>query len=171
MDANNHFAVLGLEPAYELDVGALERSYLALQQQHHPDHATGGSVGERRAAMELSGAINEAYRVLRDPVRRAEYLCRLGGIDIDVSDPERGAPPMPQAFLIDMIERRDALADTRRRGPAAIDALRDRVEREQDEAFDRAVVALRRGAVREAAVALVERRYLQRLVDELDHEA
>ena len=168
MDANNHFAVLGLEPAYELDVGALERSYLSLQQRHHPDHAT---VGERRAAMERSGAINEAYRVLRDPVRRAEYLCRLGGIDLDVSDPERGAPAMPQAFLVDMIERRDALADTRRRGPAAVDALREQVEREQDGALDRAVQALRGGAVREAAVALVERRYLQRLIDELDHEA
>lgn len=168
MDANNHFAVLGLEPAYELDVAALERSYLSLQQQHHPDHAT---VGERRAAMERSGAINEAYRVLRDPVRRAEYLCRLGGIDLDVSDPERGAPAMPQAFLVDMIERRDALADTRRRGPAAVDALREQVEREQDGALDRAVQALRGGAVREAAVALVERRYLQRLIDELDHEA
>jgi molecular chaperone HscB len=171
MDADNHFAVLGLEPAYELDVAALERSYLGLQQQHHPDHATAGTAGERRAAMERSGAINEAYRALRDPVRRAEYLCRLGGIDLDVSDPDRGAPPMSQAFLIDMIERRDGMAETRQRGHAAVDALRERVLGEQDAALDRAVLALRGGAVREAAVALVERRYLQRLIDELDHEA
>lgn len=170
MAAANHFVELGLEPTYDLDLAALERNYLALAQRHHPDRVAAGTVTERRAAMETSGAINEGYRVLRDAVRRAEYLCRLGGVDLDSSDPEHGAPTMPQAFLIEMIERREGLAEARAGGTAATDALRDRVSSEQDHALERAVAALRRGTTREAAIALVERRYLQRLIDEIDGE-
>lgn len=166
----NHFVGLGLEPAYDLDLGLLERNYLALAQQHHPDKVAGGTVAERRSAVERSGAINEGYRVLRDPVRRAEYLCRLGGVDLDSSDAATGAPAMPQSFLMEMIDRREALAESRAKGPSAMDALRDGVEREQEAALDRAAAALRAGEIRDAAVALVERRYLQRLVDEIDGE-
>ncbi len=170
MAAANHFDGLGLAPSYDLDLGQLERNYLELAQRHHPDRVAGGTVAERRAAVETSGAINEGYRVLRDPVRRAEYLCRLGGMDLDSSDGASGAPTMPQAFLMEMIDRREALAEGRAKGPAAMDALRDVVEREQEAALDRAVAALRAGEIRDAAVALVERRYLQRLVDEIDGE-
>lgn len=169
MDAANHFAVLGLEPTYDIDLAVLERSYLALQQRHHPDRFASGSVAERRTAMEHSAALNEGYRVLRDPVRRAEYMCRTAGIDLDASG-DHGAPKMPQEFLVEMIDRRDALAQTRERGAAALDALRARVEREQDDALDRAATALRRGTIGEAAIALVERRYLQRVVDEINGE-
>lgn len=170
MAAENHFHVLGLEPSYDIDTAALERNYLALQQKHHPDRFAAGSVSERRVAMETSAALNEAYRVLRDPVRRAEYLCKLGGIDLDKSG-EGGAPGMPQAFLVEMIERRETLAETRARGAAALDDLREKVESERDQTLVRAVAELRIGRVLDAATALVELRYLARLVAEIDGES
>jgi molecular chaperone HscB len=170
MDAPSHFVVLGLEPSFDIDVATLERNYLAAQQRHHPDRFAAGSVAERRVAMETSAALNEGYRVLRDPVRRAEYLCKLGGIDLDVSG-QGGAPAMPQSFLIEMIERREALAQTRARGPAALDELREKVEHEREQTLDLAASALRLGQLRAAATALVELRYLARLLDEIDGEA
>jgi molecular chaperone HscB len=119
-------------------------------------------------AMERSAALNEAYRALRDPVKRAEYLCKLGGIDLDSSDPEHGAPAMGQTFLMDMIERREAVGDRRRQGSAALDAYRDEVEDEMDAALDEAVAELEQSDFGSAAEALVRRRYLQRLVAEID---
>lgn len=166
----DHFDLLGLPRRYEVDRDRLEHAYLERAREVHPDRFVGRSSAEQRRAMELSASINEGYRVLRDPVRRAEYLCRLAGIDVDSSEPRGGAPAMSQAFLVEMIERREAVDEARQQGPAALDALRDGVEGELDDALDRAVAALEQGHVTEAAHALVERRYLQRLLDELDGE-
>lgn len=181
----DHFARLGLARRYDLDRERLEQAYLERAPKVHPDRFVGGTSAQQREAMESSAALNEGYRVLRDPVRRAEYLCKLAGIDVDSSDPRSGAPAMGQDFLIEMIERREAVEQARAQGAAAVDALRDEVEGELDEALDRAVEALARGAgeasgeapgqlsgaaVTEAARALVQRRYLQRLLDELEGE-
>jgi molecular chaperone HscB len=162
----DHFATLGLPVGYDIDRAVLEQSYLALQQAHHPDRAVGGSSSEQRAAVEKSAALNEGYRVLRDPVRRAEYLCKLGGVDLDSNE---GAPKMDQAFLVEMIERREQLQEATR--AAQLDALREDVAGQLDVALDDAVAGLRAGKIDVAARALVRRRYLQRLVDEIDARA
>jgi molecular chaperone HscB len=155
---------------FGLERDAIEQAYLERAQKVHPDRFASGSSAEQRAAMEASAALNEAHRVIRDPVRRAEYLCKLAGIDVDSSDPRQGAPAMSQAFLVEMIERREALEDARGQGRAALDALRGSVEDELDDALDVAVRALDADDPQDAARALVKRRYLQRLLDELDAE-
>ncbi len=169
-EAGDHFARLGLPRRHALDREALETAYLQLAQKVHPDRFVGAPSGEKRAAMERSAALNEGYRILRDPVLRAEYLCKLGGVDLDSSDPHGGAPKMDQAFLVEMIERREEVAQAQQRGAAAIAKLRDRVEDELEEALDAAVDALEAEQVDPAARALVKRRYLQRLLDEIDQE-
>jgi molecular chaperone HscB len=164
----DHFTVFGLPKRHELDADELERRYLELASAVHPDRFSGAEASERRRAMEASAAVNEGYRVLRDPVRRAEYLCRIGGIDLDSSDPEHGAPHMGQGFLVEMIERRETVEARRAEGLAALGEYRDRIEDEMDATFARAVGLLGEGRVGDAAHALVERRYLQRLIDEID---
>ena len=163
MSTIDHFAAFGLPVGWDLDRAALERRYLELQQAHHPDRVAAGSSGDQRAAVEKSAAINEGYRVLRDPVRRAEYVCKLGGVDLDSNE---GAPKMDQAFLLEMIERREELHESR-----DLEALRQRVEGELDAALGDAVAALQGGGLDSAARALVRRRYLQRLADEIDARA
>ena len=164
----DHFGLLGLPRGFELDAEDLERRYLALASKVHPDRFANAEVSQRRRAMEASAAVNEAYRTLRDPVRRAEYLCRLGGIDLDSSDAEHGAPHMDQSFLVEMIERRETLDAKRAEGARALDEYRSSIEDEMDATFDRAVVQLQGERVHDAARTLVARRYLQRLVDEID---
>ncbi len=117
--------------------------------------------------MEDSSAINAAYRVLRDPVARAEYLVGLAGIDLDSNDRETGAPHPDQAFLIEMIERRDQLADLES-GASELERLREGVETEISSMFDTALTALAAGEIQSAALALVHRRYLKRFLDEID---
>jgi molecular chaperone HscB len=164
------FERLGLPRRFSLERDAIERAYLERAQKVHPDRFAGASTAEQRAAMEASAALNEAHRVIRDPVRRAEYLCKLAGIDVDDNDPRQGAPVMSQAFLVEMIERREALEDARAQGAAAQDAMRRGVEDELDAALDAAVRALDADDPQDAARHLVVRRYLQRLLDEIDGE-
>jgi molecular chaperone HscB len=162
MTETDHFELFGLERRWRVDRDAVERRYLELSQQHHHDHAVGQSTAAQRAAMEQSSRINAAYRVLRDPVQRAEYLIKLGGVDLDSSDPQTGAPHPTQEFLIEMIDLRERLAD----GQA--EQLRDDVEARADAALDAAIAALDRGEVRPAAEQLVARRYFQRFLDEVN---
>ncbi len=183
--SHDHFARLGLARTWKIDRDALESNYLERSRLTHPDRFAAADSSTRRAAMEQSAALNEAYRVLRDPVARAEYLVKLGGIDLDSSDPHTGAPHPNQAFLIEMIERRDELDDA---SPEQLAALRERVEEELDEVFSSAIAALQpraadealqpgradeanAGEIRRAAAALVHRRYLRRFLDELDAAA
>jgi molecular chaperone HscB len=167
---SDHFARFGLPRAWRIDRDALESAYLQRAAAVHPDRFAGAAVGEQRVAMEQSSALNEGYRVLRDPARRAEYLCLLGGIDLDRSDGPSAAPHMNQAFLLEMIERREAVDEARAAGAAKLDALRDAVEREADELLDAAVDALEIGDVSRAARELVARRYLARLIAEIEGE-
>lgn len=166
--APDHFAALGQPRRYELDRNGLESAYLERARLLHPDRFTGAPAGERRRALEASAALNEGYRVLRDPVRRAEYLCKLSGIDVDSSEPQGGAPTMSQEFLVEMIERREAVDEAREAGVSALDQLRAEVEDEAETVLDDAIAALAAAEVRRAAEALVKRRYLQRLLDEID---
>lgn len=158
----DYFGLLGLERGWRIDRGALEQSYLGLSQASHPDGFVGQDSATQRAAMERSSRLNQAYRTLRDPVQRAEYLVKLGGIDLDSSDPRGGAPRPSQDFLIEMIDLRERLAE----GDAA--AVRDEIEARAEQAFDAGIAALERGAVAEAARELVARRYFQRFLDEVD---
>jgi molecular chaperone HscB len=165
--ALDHFARFGLARGFELSRDALEQRYLERSRRYHPDRFVGADSATRRASVEHSSAINIGYRVLRDPVARAEYLVKLGGLDLDSSDPETGAPHPEQAFLIDMIERRERLEQVQAAGEDALDELREEVEDEMEAVFDQAVAALERADLRAAAAALVHRRYLERFVGEI----
>ncbi len=162
----DHFALLSLPRQVDIDRDALEARYLELAREFHPDRVVAADGAGQRAAVERSSELNEAYRTLRDPVRRAEYLCKLGGIDLESTDPKQGAPAMGHAFLLDMIERRERLAVARDGGD--IEAFRGDVERELSAVTATAIAELRRERIRSAAEQLVARRYLQRLLDEVD---
>ena len=163
----DHFARLGFEPGWKVDRGALEDAYLERSKQVHPDRFVGADSGTRRSALEHSSALNEAYQVLRDGVRRAEYLVKLAGVDLDSSDRSSGAPHPSQAFLIEMIERRERLEEVRAAGEDALEELQEEVEEELESVLDEAVAALAKADTPAAASALVHRRYLQRFLDEI----
>lgn len=164
----DHFERLGQPRQHALDRDALETAYLARAAAAHPDKVDQDDASAKRVAMETSAAINEGYRTLRDPAKRAEYLVKLGGRDLGSSDPDLGAPKMPQAFLIDMIEQRERVADARSAGADALEDLRDEVEGQQGDSLAKAVAAIASGDIEAASRHLVVRRYLQRLIDEID---
>lgn len=100
--SRNHFELFGLPARFRFDASVLEHAYRELQRAIHPDrHASAGET-ERRLALQSSARVNEAYRALKDPVVRAQYLLSLHGIDafheMDTS--------LPPEFLEQQLERR-----------------------------------------------------------------
>src|SRR5688572_9098320 len=75
----SHFKLFGLEPSYAVNTAALEQAYRDLQALIHPDRFAAAGDAERRASMQMTTKVNEAYRTLRDPVQRAVYLLELKG--------------------------------------------------------------------------------------------
>lgn len=163
----DHFERLSLPREWSLDLEELETRYLELAAAVHPDRFAGADARTQRLAREHSAAVNEAKRVLSSPVGRAEYLVGLGGIDMDSAQQE-GGPPMPtQAFLMEMIERREALADVLHNWDG-LEKLRVEAEAESARALERAVRALAERRAVEAATHLVARRYFTRWLDEVE---
>jgi len=101
----NHFELFGLKPAYALEAESLERSYRDIQSQIHPDRYARAGDAERRASMQWTTRVNEAYRTLRSPVRRAKYLLELHGVDLAFET----NTAMPREFLMQQLELREAL--------------------------------------------------------------
>jgi len=99
------FQVFGLTPQYDLDMNQLMNAYRELQKQVHPDRFATASDREKRFSMQWTSYLNEGLETLKSPVRRAIYLLKLKGIEIDLHD-NRVVDPV---FLMEQMELREAL--------------------------------------------------------------
>ena len=118
---SNDFELFGVPERFAQDRAALDARWKELQKEAHPDKFAAQGLAAQRVAMQWSVRINEAYQRLKDPLRRAAYLCELHGAPIQAHD----NTAMPPAFLMQQMEWREALEDAAT--PAAVDALEDEV--------------------------------------------
>jgi molecular chaperone HscB len=80
--ATDYFAFFGLPRKLNVDTAALEREMYALSRKLHPDKFVGASAREQEWSLEQSSMLNDAYRTLRDPIDRTEYLLKLEGVHL-----------------------------------------------------------------------------------------
>lgn len=106
---SNHFELFGIASAFAIDLERLEQSYRGIQSNVHPDRFARAGEAERRASMQMTTRVNEAYRTLRSPVRRAMYLLGLNGMDVGLET----NTAMPRDFLMEQMELRERLAEAR----------------------------------------------------------
>jgi len=78
-----YFEVFSLPPKLRLDTAALEKTFYRLSRDYHPDRFASRPAQEQAAATERSSLLNDAYRVLRDPIRRTEYLLETEGVELE----------------------------------------------------------------------------------------
>jgi len=78
-----YFELFSLPPKLNLDATALEKEFYNLSRRFHPDRFASKSPEEQAAATEQSSLLNDAYRALKDPIRRTEYLLELEGIELE----------------------------------------------------------------------------------------
>jgi molecular chaperone HscB len=108
-DSQDPFAMLGVERRFDLDLKVLEKTHRELSRALHPDKYAQAGASERRAVLEKAASVNEAWRTVRDPIKRAEALFQLAGIKVG----EDNEPKSTTAFLMEVLEEREALADAR----------------------------------------------------------
>jgi molecular chaperone HscB len=78
-----YFAIFSLPPHLVVDTPALEKSFYALSRRLHPDRFASRPAAEQEAALAESSRLNDAYRTLKDPIARTEYLLKLEGVELE----------------------------------------------------------------------------------------
>ena len=159
----NHFELFGLAPAYALDLEHLDRAYRDIQAHVHPDRFAHAGDAERRASMQMTTQVNEAYRILKSPVQRASYLLELNGVDTGFET----NTAMPREFLMEQMEMREKLDEAKSESELALISGDLAVEKSEIEKKIRVEIDVRRDFV--AASDLVRKlMFLEKFGDEID---
>ena len=126
----NYFDVFGLPKRLNLDLKHLERTFHELSRKYHPDYFTTASADDRLRALQMTATLNDAYRTLRHPVRRVEYLVEIEGFKPDGSK-------VPQSLLMEVFEINEQLEEVRAGSASVeqIDSLRAQIHEKRDQ-FD-----------------------------------
>jgi len=118
----NDFELFGLPQRFAQDRAQIDARWKELQRQTHPDKFTTHGAAAQRVAMQWSVRVNEAYQRLKDPLKRAAYLCELRGAPIQAEN----NTAMPAAFLMQQMQWRESLEEAVEM--AELDALQREVE-------------------------------------------
>ena len=157
------FASLGIEPRFDLDLAQLEQAFHARSAEVHPDRFASAPAAERVAALSRSMDLNQAYKTLKRPVSRAEYLLARAGHGIAEGD------KVDLAFLGEVLELREELEEARAAGK--LDDVA-RLERAMKARHDGLVAALApafaKGDLAEAKKIVIELRYVARYLEACD---
>ena len=161
------FALFGLARRYDIDLNEVEQKYRTLQKTFHPDKFTGADRSLRRESLNTSVGINEAYHILRDDIKRAESL-----LGLDIEGREKG-PVDNQAFLMEMMELREALSEARQgNDQEGVNHLKIAVEKRKNKCLKELSSALAPGAAEkqrgEGQRLIGELRFYKRFLDEVD---
>jgi molecular chaperone HscB len=146
---DNDFSLLGLPRRFALDRAALDERWRALQAEVHPDRFVADGAAAQRVAMQWAARLNEAYGRLKDPLRRAAYLCELAGRAVDPGS----RTALPGAFLVQQLEWREQLEDAAEAGE--IEVLADTVAAEETRLHSEVAAAVDEHGDFESAATLV----------------
>jgi molecular chaperone HscB len=103
------FATLGIERTFDVDLAVVEKTHRELSRTLHPDKHASGGASARRYALSKAIEVNEAWRIVKDPIRRAEALFVLADVPVGETNEPKPSPD----FLMDMMEQRETLAEAR----------------------------------------------------------
>ena len=118
----DYFMFMGLPRQLNLDAAELERRFRALSRQFHPDFFYNATPAERRASLERSSYLNDAYRMLRSPITRLQYLLQIEGLaPAGPAEATRQVPPGLLEEVFALNEELDEIRDLRGSGAPAAD--------------------------------------------------
>jgi len=174
--AADYYRFFGLERRLSLDAAALQKRFYELSRLLHPDRFSRRSSNEQRYSLEATAILNDAYRVLRDPIARAEYVLKEEGFDIG----EQRSKNVPSDLLEEVFELNMALEEFRG-GDASVrphleaelrrfDSMRAEIDRELAALFERYDLGRRRETLSQIRSLLNRRRYITNLRDEVQQE-
>src|SRR5438132_10423687 len=127
----DYFSFLGVPRKLNIDTADLEQRFRALSRQFHPDYFYNATPAERRASLERSSYLNDAYRTLRQPISRMAYLLELEGLGATSAQRGEGETQVPPALLEEVFALNEELDDIRalRESGAAVEEWKARLGR------------------------------------------
>jgi molecular chaperone HscB len=159
----NYFDLFGLTASFSIDGETLQRSYRDIQSKVHPDRFAHAGDAERRASLQWTTRVNEAFQVLKNPVKRAKHLLELHGVDVAFET----STAMPPEFLMQQMELRETLEAAK--DAAALDALRQELRKEKSGIEQQIGDLIDRQHDYAGAAGLVRKlQFLDRLDEEID---
>ena len=106
---SDYFALFGMAPRLALSTDELQQNFYALSRALHPDRFGRKSERERQYSLDASSVLNDAWRTLRNPIARAEYVMKQNGLDIG----EQRSSNVPPELLEEVFELNMALEEVR----------------------------------------------------------
>lgn len=156
----DHFAILGFPRAFELEDAALHQAYLTAQRAAHPDLQS--SPTARMASLQASADLNTAYRILKDPLSRAEHMLALEGIRVGSEGDDVKASSV---LLMESMDLRERLMEAE--AVTAIDALDQEARAARTEARAAFLSHYGRREFPQAAQAVIRWRFLMKFLKEI----
>jgi len=160
---SDDFELFGVPRRFAQDRAVVDARWRTLQGEVHPDKFAAEGGAAQRVAMQWAVRVNEAYQRLKDPLKRAAYLCELQGEPVDAEN----NTAMPPAFLMQQMEWREALDDA-----AAVDdveALSDEVAAHRTKALDELARSLdERGDPKAAAQQVRALMFVERFAQDIE---
>jgi molecular chaperone HscB len=186
----DYYSVFGMKPQLEIDLGVLEQEFHRLSRRLHPDRFARASEDEKQWSLADTALLNDAYRTLRDPIHRTEYLLKLHGAEIgeehagkDPGKDRKDASRVPADLLEEVFELNMQLEEMRmarkmgetdpelkaslEQAKRKFDDLLEDVDRDlraQWKQWDAGDAAAREAAQKTMVALLDRRRYLNNLV-------
>jgi molecular chaperone HscB len=125
----DHFSLFGLQRKLWIEMGSLEQKFLQLSWKLHPDNFVNESSAAQEQSLKQSSQLNDAYRVLRDPVARVEYLLEIEGTRKE-GEHKQKAPPELLEEVFELNESLDELREAKSAG-GDLAGLKSRLESAQ----------------------------------------
>ena len=162
----DYFEFLELPRSLTIDSKDLEKRFYAFSRQLHPDVFARKTPAEQEYALEASAVLNDAYRALKDPVTRAQYLLRLEGFDVG----EQGTKDVPPELLEEVFELNMALEDTDATDEVAafrvrFEKMRSEIDGELQSRFSDWDARHERTVLEEVRALLNRRKYVTNLIE------
>jgi molecular chaperone HscB len=126
----DYFELFQIPRRYRIDLADVERKFLAISRNIHPDYFGGSSDDMRKLSVNLSAELNEALRVLKDPVLRAGYLLEEAGGPSAAAD-----RTVPQAVLTNVMMLREEVEEAAA-DPETATMVRGKAERKRRQMLD-----------------------------------
>lgn len=161
----NYFEIFSLQQSFDLDMDKLTVEYKKLQALSHPDKFSDADDASRLEALQLSSFINDAYDVLKSPVKRAAYLLTLNGIDPE----EHNQNHLSEALLLQQMDWREQLhSATQEENLNTIDQLKQDVSLENDNCIDEFRQKVNAGDFSAAKPVYNKLQFIQKMLAEIN---
>ena len=162
--SHNFFSLFELPLSSEVDAILLEQKYKQLQARLHPDRQVTPDDSGKLAAIQQASILNDGYATLRSPLRRAEHLLQLTGIDTSVYN----QADIDKDFLLAQLKLREELEELQLQpSPEALEALQAKAEKELESIWTEFSAQFASGNYQAAYLAFRELQFLQKLIDEI----